>query len=250
MDPGAFPQPSSQGQGTPPPVPPWRGSALGAQRTFSSCATSSASNSRCSLNRCHARLGQDRRELRLADHQRITPQVVAIQFDQVEAASPTVSSQGSGSMRGRFPPCSIARIAFPSPGQPPFAPDWLSAALLTRFLVLYYTRYQGWHREETRRGDHDRAPHASVADASTANATRMMIMVVLAGPPRGFEHPLRGVVPAPIRHWPHKLQLASQPTTIIAPSVNLLTFAMLLQPYGAPVMSPYRRRRSCRTERE
>jgi len=172
------------------------------------------------------------------------------QFDQVEAASPTVSSQGSGSMRGRFPPCSIARIAFPSPGQPPFAPDWLSAALLTRFLVLYYTRYQGWHREETLRGDHDRAPHASVADASTANATRMMIMVVLAGPPRGFEHPLRGVVPAPIRHWPHKLQLASQPTTIIAPSVNLLTFAMLLQPYGAPVMSPYRRRRSCRTERE
>ena len=87
-----------------------------------------SSNSRCSLNRCHARLGQDRRELRLADHQRITPQVVAIQFDQVEAASPTVSSQGSGSMRGRFPPCSIARIAFPSPGQPPFAPDWLSAA--------------------------------------------------------------------------------------------------------------------------
>jgi hypothetical protein len=70
------------------------------------------------------------------------------------------------------------------------------------------------------------------------NATRMMIMVVLAGPPRRFEHPLRGVVPAPIRHWPHKLQLASQPTTIIAPSVNLLTFAMLLQPYGTPVMSP------------
>ncbi len=61
------------------------------------------------------------------------------------------------------------------------------------------TRYQGWHREETRRGEHDRAPHASVADASTANATRLMIMVVLAGPPRRFEHPLRGVVPAPIR---------------------------------------------------
>jgi hypothetical protein len=32
------------------------------------------------------------------------------------------------------------------------------------------------------------------------NATRMMIMVVLAGPPRRFEHPLRGVVPALARN--------------------------------------------------
>src|SRR3954464_7451392 len=35
-------------------------------------------------------------------------------------------------MRGMFPPCSIARIAFPSAGQPPFAPDWLSAAFAYR----------------------------------------------------------------------------------------------------------------------
>jgi hypothetical protein len=46
-----------------------------------------------------------------------------------------------------------------------------------------------------------------VADASTANATRVMIMAVLANPPRRFEHPLRIVVPAadpaPLRHPGH-----------------------------------------------
>jgi hypothetical protein len=76
--------------------------------------------------------GQDRRERCLADHERIAPQVVAIQLDQAKGASPTVSYQGSGSMRGMFPPCLIARVAFPSPGQPPFAPDWLSAAFAYR----------------------------------------------------------------------------------------------------------------------
>jgi hypothetical protein len=59
-------------------------------------------------------------------------------LDQVKGASPTVSYQGSGSMRGTFPPCSIARIAFPFPGQPPFAPDWLSAAFAYPIACPFY----------------------------------------------------------------------------------------------------------------
>ena len=44
------------------------------------------------------------------------------------ATNPSAAYRCPGSTRGTFPPCSIARISFPSPGQPPFAPNWLPGA--------------------------------------------------------------------------------------------------------------------------